>query len=81
MLIDFLKTKKTKNELKIALDVLMEFKKNETAAEYLDCPYVSWVKLEQYEEYLKHLVNGEPLQKDTIEFIKKMEENNAESTR
>lgn len=64
-LIDFLSTTRSKAELKAAYDALMDFKACEGAAERLHVPYDCWIKLEQFEEYLNHLVNGAPLQEDT----------------
>lgn len=75
MLIDFLKTTRSKEELKIALDVLKEFKANENMEEYLNCPSIAWVKLEQLEEYLEHLANNKKLEESTIEFLKYLREN------
>lgn len=73
MLIDFLKTTRTKEELKTALEVLREFKECESEQEWARCPFVAWAKLEQMEEYLAHLADGDELAKDTVEFIKRME--------
>lgn len=69
MIIDFLKTKRSKAELKIALKVLREFKKCESKEEWVDCPFIAWTKLEQLEEYLAHLANGESLKEDTLEVL------------
>jgi hypothetical protein len=68
---DFLKTNKSKEELKIALDILLEFKNCESNEEYLRIPFAAWAKLEQLEEYLEHLVNGKELLEDTIEYMNK----------
>lgn len=76
MLIDFLKTTRTKEELKTALEVLREFKECESTEEWARCPLVAWAKLEQMEEYLAHLAEGEALEEDTVEFIKRMEKQN-----
>lgn len=69
MITDFLETKRTKEELKTALEILLEFKSGENTEEWLSSPFVSWVKLEQLEEYLQHLVNGSDLKEDTVEYI------------
>jgi len=76
MLIDFLKTTRTKEELKTALEVLREFKECEGQQEWLWGSGITWAKLEQMEEYLAHLADGEDLAKDTLEFIKRMEKQN-----
>ncbi len=60
-LIDFIKTKRSKEDLKIALEVLTEFKSNESHEEWALTPFMAWAKLEQLEEYLEHLVNDAPL--------------------
>lgn len=70
MIIDFLKTKSSKKKLSNALDVLREFKSCESNDEWMAIPFVTWVKLEQLREYLEHLVDGKPLEDDTIEFIR-----------
>lgn len=66
---DFLQTKKTKEELSMALSVLKEFKNNESNAEYMMCPFEAWTKLEQLEEFLEFLVNGKELEEDTLNYI------------
>lgn len=75
MITDFLKTKKTQQELKIALDVLTEFKENESNEEYFLIPFSHWVKLEQLEEFLEYLVNNKPLDEDTIDYLKNKNNN------
>lgn len=80
MITDFLKTKRSKEDLKIALDILEEFKACENADEWLQIPFMAWIKLEQLQEFLEHLVNGEPLAKDTKQYIKMMEENEKTKT-
>lgn len=70
MIIEFLKTKADKNELKSALKIIKEFKKNESTEEWAIVPFIAWSKLEQLEEYLEYLVNNKELAKDTLEFIK-----------
>ena len=69
MITDFLKTKRSIDELKVALDVLHDFKKCESSKEYLGTWFSAWAKLEQLQEFLEHLVNGEQLQADTIAYI------------
>lgn len=66
---DFLQTKRNKAELKSALEVLKEFKKNESSEEWLMIPFAAWAKFEQLEEFLEHLVNGAPLAEDTLKYI------------
>jgi hypothetical protein len=58
-LLDFLKTKRTKEELKLCLDILKEFKECESQAEWLMCSFSTWVKLEQFEDYLRLLTDTE----------------------
>lgn len=74
MITDFLKTKRTPEELRAALEVLKEFKEGENWQEWLSIPFSAWTKLEQLEEYLEHLVNGKPLKADTVEYMKRGEE-------
>lgn len=76
MITDFIKTTKTKEELRIALDVLREFKENESTEEYLSIMFSAWVKLEQLEEFLEYLVNDKPLENDTTKYIKEHENRN-----
>lgn len=75
MILDLLHTRRPIRELKIALDVLREFKDNHTVEEDLCSPLACWVKLEQYQEFLEHLVEGKPLKPDTIQY---MEHQNAQ---
>lgn len=70
MITDFLKTKRTKEELTTALAVVKEFKECENEEEWLRISFMAWAKLEQLEEFLEHLVNGEELNEDTIEYMK-----------
>lgn len=65
MIIDFLKTQRPKEELRVALAVLRDFKQCESQEEWLMIPFDAWAKLEQLEEFLAHLVDGEPLKDDT----------------
>ena len=74
MLIDFLKTKTDKKDLATAFKVLMEFKGNEEMSEYIRCDFVAWHKLEQLQEFLDHLANGEELKKDTLEELEAEDE-------
>ena len=69
-IINFLETKTDKKKLKAALEVISEFKRNESEGEWLLCPFSAWAKLEQLEEYLEFLCNGASLKDDTIEQIK-----------
>ncbi len=73
MITDFLKTKRSKKDLKIALSVLRDFKQCESTQEWLMISFGAWAKLEQIQEYLEHLVEGEPLAKDTLEYIERAE--------
>lgn len=59
----FFDTKRSPEELKIAYDVLHEFKSLESRDEWLMVPFAFWVKFEQFEEMLRLLagVEGEPL--------------------
>ena len=56
MITDILETKRSKEELRIALDVVKEFKGGEDEIDWLFASFESWVKLEQLEEFLEHLV-------------------------
>lgn len=69
--VDFLFEKHSKSGLMTALKILKRFKDCESDKEYLSIPFYTWVKLEQLEEYLEHLVNKKPLHKDTLKQIKK----------
>jgi hypothetical protein len=79
MITDFLKTKREKEELKHALEVLREFKTCESDNEWISIPFAAWAKLEQLEEYLDHLVNNKPLKEDTLEYIKIHNKNEGET--
>jgi len=70
MIVNFLKTKRKKKELKIALDVIEEFKDNENVEEWYSIPFMAWAKLEQLVEYLEHLVHNKPLREDTLRQLK-----------
>lgn len=71
-IIDFLKSERTPDELKLALEVLREFKECESASEWGVIPFACWSKLEQLEEFLDHLANNAPLEADTLERMKKL---------
>lgn len=66
---DFLKTKRPKDELKIVLEVLKEFKGYETMSEWEKTNFMEWAKLNQLEEFLEYLVNGKELSRITIEYL------------
>jgi predicted transcriptional regulator len=67
---DLLNTTRSKDDLRVALEILREFKQNESADEYLSIMFSAWVKLEQLEEFLEHLVENKPLKADTIAYIR-----------
>jgi hypothetical protein len=69
MITDFLKTTRSKADLKVALEVLREFKAGENQAEWLTVSFAAWIKLEQFEEFLAHMVDAEPLRADTVRFM------------
>jgi hypothetical protein len=71
LIIDFLKTNRSKDDLRAALEVLREFKSCESEDEYSWVPFAAWAKLEQLEEFLAHLVDGDSLQDDTLEILRK----------
>lgn len=71
MITDFLRTQRPKNELAAALAVLCEFKDCESAEEWVAIPFAAWTKLEQLQEFLEHLIEGEPLKEDTVAYIKR----------
>lgn len=71
MIIDFLKTNRDKKDLKIALEVLTEFKECESVEEWFVIDFAAWAKLEQLEEYLRHLVHGESLAEDTLKELER----------
>jgi len=66
---DFLQTTRSIDELRLALEVIREFKGCESQVEWLAIPFVAWSKLEQLEEFLAHLVEGAPLGNDTVRYI------------
>jgi hypothetical protein len=70
MITDFLKTNRTRDELRSALEVIREFKECESENEWLMIPFAAWTKLEQLEEFLAHLVEDKPLEEDTIRYMK-----------
>lgn len=65
-IIDFLKTQRSPDQLAVALEVIKEFKGCESKSEWLMVSFSAWAKLEQLEEFLRHLVHGEPLEEDTL---------------
>jgi hypothetical protein len=71
LIIDFLKTNRSKDDLRAALGVLREFKSCESEEEWLWTPFEAWAKLEQLEEFLAHLVDGDSLRDDTMEILRK----------
>jgi len=78
MISDFLKTATPKADLAAALRVLREFKAGESREEWMRTPFACWVKLEQLEEFLAHLVEGAPLKDDTVAHLQRRAE--AEAT-
>jgi hypothetical protein len=66
MILNFLKTGRDKAQLRVALEVIREFKAHESIEEYGMTPFMAWAKLEQLEEYLAHLVEDAPLEADTL---------------
>lgn len=56
-LLDFLKTSRTKDELKLCLDILQEFKDKESQGEWLMVPFMAWSKFEQFQDYLRLLTD------------------------
>lgn len=66
---DFLKTKRSKKDLEVALSVLREFKSCESMDEFLGISLGAWAKLEQLEEFLEHLTSGKELRTDTKEYM------------
>lgn len=66
---DFLKTERSKEELKIALIVIREFKTFESMEEWMNIPFMTWFKLEQLEEFLDYLVFGKDLSDAAIEYM------------
>lgn len=73
MIIDFLKTTLPKQDLEAALRAVRAFKECESQEEWFHIQFAAWAKLEQLEEFLKHLVEGVPLADDTIAAIKRAE--------
>lgn len=71
MITDFLKTTRSKDELKHALEVLREFKNCESQEEWLEIMFAAWAKLEQLEEFLAHMVEGAPLADDTVRYMER----------
>ena len=69
---DFLKTQRSKDDLRVALEVVREFKRCESVDEWAAIMFVSWAKLEQLEEFLDHLVNGAELQEDTKQYMERI---------
>lgn len=57
---DFLKTARTKEDLKLCLDIINEFKNCETKEEWLFQSFESWQKLELLVTYLEGLTNPSP---------------------
>lgn len=59
MLLEFLKTKRKKEELIQTLDILKEFKNLESRKEWDFCSVECWIKFEQFEDYLRLLTGRE----------------------
>ena len=78
---DFLKTKRSKKDLKTALDVLREFKACESLEEWAIIFFDAWAKLEQLQEFLEHLCEDKPLEEDTKAYIKRMSNGEADVRR
>lgn len=74
MITDFLKLDIPADDLVTTLRVLRQFKEGESTGEWAHIPFMAWIKLEQFEEFLAHRAEGKPLAADTIRF---MEHNNA----
>jgi len=70
MITDFLKQPHDPADLAAALKVLRAFKANESTEEWLAIRFMAWAKLEQLEEFLAHLVEGKPLEEDTVAYMK-----------
>lgn len=51
-LVEFLKTKRSKQELEIALSVLREFKSNESDEEWAAGFFLTWAQIEKFENML-----------------------------
>jgi hypothetical protein len=66
--IDFLTIDRPREELKIALDVLNDFRECHNGEEWFLGFSMTWQKLEQYLEFLEHMVNGQELEDDTVEY-------------
>ena len=56
MLIDFLTTKTNKKKLKIALDVLGEFKPCESSLECEKVNHAAWSRMDTFKAYLEFLI-------------------------
>jgi hypothetical protein len=66
---DFLKKDHKKEDLEAALRVVRSFHECENKQEWLHIPFMAWAKIEQFEEFLEHLVEGSPLKEDTLRYI------------
>lgn len=76
---EFLKTTRSKDDLRIALEVLREFKECESEGEWYSILFASWTKLEQLEEFLAHLVESKELESDTIREMQRVEKREVEN--
>lgn len=63
-ILTFLKTQRSKEELRTALAVLTEFKECESQAEWFGIMFDAWAKLEQLEDFLR-LLTGDGANKVT----------------
>lgn len=70
---DFIKSSRSEADLRTALEVIREFKECENQEEWLAIPFVAWVKLEQLQEFLEHMVEKAPLRKDTVSYIDRVD--------
>lgn len=58
-LLRFLRTERSKDDLKLCLDVLREFRCCESRDEWAFGSFESWARLEQFENYLQLLTGTE----------------------
>lgn len=75
--IRFLRTERSKEELELALNVLMDFRALESPEEWERCSFESWKKLEQFQNYLQILVGAKLTDIDdeeAEEYYKKIKE-------
>lgn len=70
MLVDFLNSTRSPNELLAALEVLRDFRESESYAESKRHSPEAWLMFDVFEDVLANLVDGQPLCQDTAALLR-----------